>query len=64
MVTNLPAVQETQVPSPGWKYPLEKRIEWLLTPVFLSGEVHGQRSLVGYGPGGCKESDMTELLTL
>ena len=28
---------------------------------FLPGESHGQRSLVGYSPRGCKESDMTEL---
>ena len=28
--------------------------------VFLPGEFHGQMSLVGYSPGGCKESDMTE----
>ena len=34
------------------------------TPVFLPGEFHGQRSLVGYSPWGCEESDMTELLTL
>ena len=33
------------------------------TPVFLPGEFHGQRSLVGYGSWGHKESDMTELLT-
>ena len=26
----------------------------------LPGESHGQRSLVGYGPKGRKESDMTE----
>ena len=25
--------------------------------VFLPGETHGQRSLVGYGPWGCKELD-------
>ena len=24
------------------------------TPVFLSGESHGQRSLAGYSPWGCK----------
>ena len=30
------------------------------TPVFLPGKPHGQRSLVGYSPWGCKESDMTE----
>ena len=32
------------------------------TPVFLPGESHGQRSLVGYSPRGRKESDMTEQL--
>ena len=31
-------------------------------PVFLPGESHGRRSLVGYSPRGCKESDTTELL--
>ena len=34
------------------------------TPVFFPGESHGQRSLVGYSPWGCKESDRTERLTL
>ena len=32
------------------------------TPVFLPGESHGWRSLVGYSPWGRKESDMTERL--
>ena len=36
--------------------------KWQTTPVFLPGEFHGQRSLVGYSPWGCKESDRTELL--
>ena len=31
------------------------------TAVFLPGESHGQRSLVGYSPWGHKESGMTEL---
>ena len=31
-----------------------------LTPVFLSGESHGQRSLAGYIIHGVEESDMTE----
>ena len=31
--------------------------------VFLPGESHGQRSLAGYGPRGCKESDTTEGLS-
>ena len=30
------------------------------TPVFLPGESHGQRSLVGYSPWGHKESDATQ----
>ena len=30
------------------------------TPVFLPGNSHGQRSLVGYSPWGRKESDRTE----
>ena len=34
------------------------------TPVFLAREFHGQRSLVGYGPWGHKESDTTEGLPL
>ena len=28
------------------------RREWQPTPVFLPGELHGQRSLVGYSPWG------------
>ena len=30
------------------------------TPVFLHAESHGQRSLAGYNPQGCKELDTTE----
>ena len=40
------------------------RREWHPTPVFLPGELHGQRILAGYSPRGCKESDTTERLTL
>ena len=32
-----------------------------LTPAFLPGESHGQRSLVGHSPVDCKESDSTEI---
>ena len=39
------------------------RREWQATPVFLPGESHRQRSLVGYNPWGCKESDTSEWLT-
>ena len=34
--------------------------KWLPAPVFLPGKSHGQRSLAGYSPKGCKESDMTK----
>ena len=34
--------------------------KWQPAPVFLPGEFHGQRRLVGYHPWGGKESDMTE----
>ena len=40
------------------KIPLEE--EWQPTPVFLPGKLHGQRSLMGYSPRGCKESDTAE----
>jgi hypothetical protein len=36
------------------------RRAWQCPPVFLPGESHGQRSLVGYSPSVPKESDMTE----
>ena len=38
----------------GW------RRKWQPTPVFLLGKFHGQMSLTGYSPWGCKESDTTE----
>ena len=37
------------------------RRAWQPTPVLLSGESHGQRSLVSYNPLGRKELDMTEV---
>ena len=61
MVKNPPAVQEMQVQSLGREDPLEKG---MITPVFLPGKYHGQRGLAGYSPWGCKESDITEGLTL
>ena len=50
-VKNLPAMQETWVPSLVRKIPWKR--SWLPTTVFLPGEFHGQRSY--------KESDMTEV---
>ena len=40
--------------------PMLWRRKWQPAPEFLPGELHGQRSLVGYSPRGCKESDTTE----
>ena len=34
--------------------------KWQPTPLFLPREFHEQRSLLGYSPWGCKESDTTE----
>ena len=62
MVKNLPAVWETWALSLGWEDPLEKEMEPI--PVFLPGEFHGLRSLVGYSTWGHKESGMTERLRL
>ena len=39
------------------------RRAWQPTPAFLPGEPHGQRSLVGCSPQGCKEPDSSEQLT-
>ena len=34
--------------------------KWQPTPVCLPGKSPGQKSLVGYSPWGCKESDTTD----
>ena len=44
-------MQETQ------SNPWEK--EMATDPVFLPGKSHRRRSLAGYGPRGCNESDTT-----
>ena len=61
-VKNLPAMQETWILSLGLEDPWRRK--WKPTPVFLSGKSHRHRSLADYSPWGCKESDMTEWLTL
>ena len=47
-----------------WVGNIPCRKEWSPSPVFLPGEFHRQRNLVGYSPWGCKELDMTARLTL
>ena len=39
------------------------RRKWQSTPVFMPREFHGQRSLAGYSPQGCKKSDTTEWIS-
>ena len=49
---------------PGFDSLVEKifwRRKWQPTPVFLPGESHWQRSLMGCSPRGCKESDTNSL---
>ena len=50
-------MQETQVWSLGWEDPLEKG---KATHFSIPGKSIGQKSLAGYSPQGCNESDMTE----
>ena len=60
MVKNLLALREVFDP---WVGKIPWRRAWQPTPVFLFGESHGQRSLVGYCPWGCNELDMTKGLS-
>ena len=45
-----------------WVEKIPWRRKWQPTSVLLPGKFHGWRSLVGYSPWGCKESDTTEQL--
>ena len=58
VVENPPVMQDTQAQSLVGKT-FWKRA-WQPTLVCFQGKSHGQRSLVGYGPQGHKESDRTE----
>ena len=60
MVKNQPARQETRVWSLAQEGPMEVEVLEQPTPVCLSRKSHGQRSLMGYSPCSCKDSDMTE----
>ena len=56
-------VKHLQCRRPGfdpWVGKVRWRKKWQPTPVFLPGKSHGRRSLIGYRPWGCKESDTTE----
>ena len=43
-----------------WVGKIPWRRAWQPTPILLPGKFHWPRSLMGYHPPGCKESDMTE----
>ena len=60
VVRNLPAsAGDTGVQVQSWVGKILWRREWQPTSVFLPGKSHGKKSLVGYSPGGRKESDTT-----
>ena len=63
MVKSLPAMWETQVQSLGVRK-IPWRRKWQPTPVSLPRKSVEWRSLVGYSPWGCKESDTTQWLTI
>ena len=58
LVAKNPPTKEIWVRSLSWDDRWEEGKA--TTPVFLPGESHGQRSLVGDSPQGHKELDMTE----
>ena len=45
-----------------WVRKVPWKMAWQPTPIFLTGESHGQRELVGYSPWGHKELDTTEAI--
>ena len=57
----LPAMWERPGFDP-WLSKIPWSRQWPPTPVLLPRKFHGWRSLVGYSPWGCKESDTTERL--
>ena len=57
MVKNLPAMQENPVRSLDQEDPLEKGMATHSSN--LAWKFHGQRSLAGYSPWGCEDSDTT-----
>ena len=62
MVKHLSTMWETRVRSLDQEGPLEKEMAIHPLQYYCLEKSHGQRSLVGYSPWGCKESDTTERL--
>ena len=61
-VKNPPGIQETHVQSLGGEALLEKGM--VTHSTILAWRIHGQRSLEGCSPWGCKESDSLQRVRL
>ena len=57
VVKNTPAKRHVYNP---WVRKIPWSRKWQFTPVFLAGKFHGERTMAGYSPWVCKESDLTE----
>ena len=61
MVKNLPACRRPRFDP--WVGKIPWRRAWQPAAVFLPGEPHGQRCVLGYSPQGHRESDTMEQLS-
>ena len=59
-----PTCQCSRLVFDPWVRKIPCRREWQSNPVIVLGESHGQRSLVGYSPGGHEKLDTTERLSM
>ena len=62
LLANAGDVRDAGVRSLGQEDPLEGEVA--THSRIAAWEIHGQRSLAGYSPQGCKESDTTEQLSI
>ena len=61
LVKNLPANSgDKRCEFDSWVGKIPWRRKWQPAPVFVPREPHGQKSLAGYIPRGCKELEVTE----
>ena len=58
-----PACQWSRCRFDPWVAKIPWRRKWLPTPIFLPGELHGQRSLAGYSSCSCKRVRHTLVTT-
>ena len=62
LVKNLPANARDKSQLDPWVRQIPWRKAWQPTAVFLPGKFHEQKSLVGYSPQHCEDSDTTEAI--